>query len=142
MDLRQCVGLELQRGLRKNRERLHPLRSLFWECTLRCNMHCRHCGSDCRVQPEVPDMPAEDFLKAIDKLTEAAIKGSPNAKVLLAYCYATSFGVHLNTEIAVHLYVGKGQIKYDIENESYTINFEIFKDGTFNKTADLEIKNE
>lgn len=83
-----------------------------------------------------------DFLKAIDKLTEAAIKGSPNAKVLLAYCYATSFGVHLNTEIAVHLYVGKGQIKYDIENESYTINFEIFKDGTFNKTADLEMKNE
>ena len=32
-------------------------------------MHCRHCGSDCRVQPEVPDMPAEDFLKAIDSLT-------------------------------------------------------------------------
>ena len=68
-DFRQRVGLELQRGLRKNRERLHPLRSLFWECTLRCNMHCRHCGSDCRVQPEVPDMPAEDFLKAIDSLT-------------------------------------------------------------------------
>ena len=83
-----------------------------------------------------------DFLKAIDKLTEAAIKGSPNAKVLLAYCYATSFGVHLNTEIAVHLYVGKGQIKYDIGNESYTIDFEVFENGTFNKTVDLEIKNE
>ena len=69
MDLRQRVGLELQRGLRKNRERLHPLRSLFWECTLRCNMQCRHCGSDCKVQPEVPDMPAADFLKAIDSLT-------------------------------------------------------------------------
>ena len=26
---------------------LHPLRYLFWECTLRCNMVCRHCGSDC-----------------------------------------------------------------------------------------------
>lgn len=66
---KQRVGLELQRKLRKNRERLHPLRSLFWECTLRCNMHCRHCGSDCKVQPDVPDMPAEDFLKAIDSLT-------------------------------------------------------------------------
>ena len=32
-------------------------------------MHCRHCGSDCKVQPEVPDMPAADFLKAIDSLT-------------------------------------------------------------------------
>ena len=66
---KQRFGLELQRKLRKNRERLHPLRSLFWECTLRCNMHCRHCGSDCKVQPDVPDMPAEDFLKAIDSLT-------------------------------------------------------------------------
>lgn len=66
---KQRFGLELQRKLRKNRERLHPLRSLFWECTLRCNMHCRHCGSDCKVQPDVPDMPAKDFLKAIDSLT-------------------------------------------------------------------------
>lgn len=59
----------MQRRLRKNREQLHPLRSLFWECTLRCNMRCRHCGSDCKMQPEVKDMPEEDFLKAIDSLT-------------------------------------------------------------------------
>jgi radical SAM protein with 4Fe4S-binding SPASM domain len=25
----------------------HPLRYLFWESTLRCNLACRHCGSDC-----------------------------------------------------------------------------------------------
>ena len=25
----------------------HPLRYLFWESTLRCNLSCRHCGSDC-----------------------------------------------------------------------------------------------
>ena len=25
----------------------HPLRYLFWETTLRCNMQCLHCGSDC-----------------------------------------------------------------------------------------------
>jgi radical SAM protein with 4Fe4S-binding SPASM domain len=24
-----------------------PLRYLFWEATLRCNLSCRHCGSDC-----------------------------------------------------------------------------------------------
>ena len=69
MNFRQRVGLELQRQLRKSNEQLHSLRSLFWECTLRCNMHCRHCGSDCRVQPEVKDMPAADFLRAIDSLT-------------------------------------------------------------------------
>ena len=69
LSLRQRVGLELQRSLRKTDEQLHPLRTLFWECTLRCNMSCRHCGSDCKVQPEVPDMPAADFLKVIDTIT-------------------------------------------------------------------------
>ncbi len=69
LSLRQRVGLELQRSLRKTDEQLHPLRTLFWECTLRCNMSCRHCGSDCKVQPTVPDMPAADFLKVIDSIT-------------------------------------------------------------------------
>ena len=69
LSLRQRVGLELQRSLRKTDEQLHPLRTLFWECTLRCNMSCRHCGSDCKVQPTVPDMPAADFLKVIDTIT-------------------------------------------------------------------------
>ncbi|MBQ8704633.1 MAG: TIGR04133 family radical SAM/SPASM protein [Bacteroidales bacterium] len=69
LSLRQRVGLELQRSLRKTDEQLHPLRTLFWECTLRCNMSCRHCGSDCKVQPAVKDMPAEDFLRVVDSLT-------------------------------------------------------------------------
>ena len=69
LSFRQRVGLELQRSLRHTSAELHPLRTLFWECTLRCNMSCRHCGSDCRVQPSVPDMPAADFLRVIDTLT-------------------------------------------------------------------------
>ena len=68
LTLKQRVGLELQRSLRKTDEQLHPLRTLFWECTLRCNMRCRHCGSDCKVSPTVPDMPAEDFLRVIDTI--------------------------------------------------------------------------
>ena len=69
LSLRQRIGLELQRSLRHNNEQLHPLRVLFWECTLRCNMSCRHCGSDCKVQPAVKDMPAADFLRVIDSIT-------------------------------------------------------------------------
>ena len=69
LSFRQRVGLELQRSLRHTNERLHPLRSLFWECTLRCNMSCRHCGSDCKVAPDVKDMPAADFLRVIDTIT-------------------------------------------------------------------------
>lgn len=39
----------------------HRLTSLFWECTLRCNLNCLHCGSDCRLQSVEPDMPFEKF---------------------------------------------------------------------------------
>ena len=69
LSIRQRVGLELQRSLRHTNEQLHPLRTLFWECTLRCNMSCRHCGSDCKVAPAVKDMPAADFLRVIDTIT-------------------------------------------------------------------------
>ena len=69
LTVKQRVGLELQRSLRRTQEQLHPLKTLFWECTLRCNMNCRHCGSDCKVQPAVKDMPAEDFLRVIDSIT-------------------------------------------------------------------------
>ncbi len=45
----------------------HRLNTLFWECTLRCNLSCRHCGSDCRVDPRVADMPLADFLRVLDE---------------------------------------------------------------------------
>ena len=38
---------------------------LFWECTLRCNLNCLHCGSDCSAHAATPDLPFDDFLKAI-----------------------------------------------------------------------------
>lgn len=66
MDL---IKKELWRQYRHTQAELHPLRTLFWECTLRCNMHCRHCGSDCKVCATTPDMPAADFFKAIDDIT-------------------------------------------------------------------------
>ena len=66
---RQRMALGLHRRICKNKAELHELRNLFWECTLRCNMNCRHCGSDCKQAPAVPDMPAKDFFKAIDDIT-------------------------------------------------------------------------
>lgn len=62
------LGLELSRQMHLDIERRHPLRQLFWECTLRCNVHCRHCGSDCRRISEVPDMPREDFMRVLDSV--------------------------------------------------------------------------
>ena len=33
--LRKRLALELFRSIRKNRAKIHELRTLFWECTLR-----------------------------------------------------------------------------------------------------------
>ena len=67
MKLRLRLALELERLRRKNLKKLHPLQQLFWECTLRCNVHCLHCGSDCISSVTQPDMPMEDFLKVLDE---------------------------------------------------------------------------
>lgn len=69
LSLKKRLQLEVFRQMRHNRAKLHPLRQLFWECTLRCNLQCRHCGSDCKATAMTPDMPASDFLRVVDSLT-------------------------------------------------------------------------
>ena len=66
MKITKMIELERTRQERKWLEKNHPLRQLFWECTLRCNLSCRHCGSDCRKVSAVPDMPLEHFLPVLD----------------------------------------------------------------------------
>jgi radical SAM enzyme (rSAM/lipoprotein system) len=68
LTLRKRLGMMLQNQLNKVFVRNHPLTQLFWECTLRCNLHCRHCGSDCKVKNEQQDMPVEDFLRVLDSV--------------------------------------------------------------------------
>lgn len=46
----------------------YPLRQLFWECTLKCNMNCLHCGSDCKKNSETNDMPLSHFLPVLDEI--------------------------------------------------------------------------
>ena len=53
---------------RRKETQLHELNYLFWECTQRCNLNCRHCGSDCVASSRYKDMPFEDFLNAIKPL--------------------------------------------------------------------------
>ena len=69
ISLRKRIALELFRKIRKNRAQLHQLNTLFWECTLRCNQSCLHCGSDCKTVSGCPDMPAKDFFGVIDQIT-------------------------------------------------------------------------
>ena len=53
---------------RKTETKTHPLRSVLWECTLRCNLNCGHCGSDCKSSSETPDADALLFFSALDDI--------------------------------------------------------------------------
>jgi radical SAM enzyme (rSAM/lipoprotein system) len=66
VSLRRRIALDIAKSLRKSETADHPLRQLFWECTLRCNLKCRHCGSDCKQVASTPDMPKEDFFRVLD----------------------------------------------------------------------------
>ncbi len=66
LTLKKKVALEVWHQKQDLQRREHPLRQLFWECTLRCDLKCRHCGSDCKMQPATKDMPKEDFLSVLD----------------------------------------------------------------------------
>ena len=79
----------------------------------------------------------QDQQAAIPYLIAATIRGSKNAKILLSYCFATAFGVILNKEAALHLYVGKGEIRYDDPSGSTLIEFNIKEDGSFEKTLNF-----
>lgn len=52
----------------------HKLNYLFWECTLRCNLDCLHCGSDCLKNSQTPDTPLKDFVKVLDEIKAGGIK--------------------------------------------------------------------
>jgi len=72
LTFKRKVALECSRFIMKDINREHPLRQLFWECTLRCNVHCRHCGSDCKQLAGVKDMPKEDFFRVLDSICKKA----------------------------------------------------------------------
>ena len=69
-------------------KRTHPLRYLFWEATLRCNLNCLHCGSDCfrnndTLSEELESSVLKETLTEISKhydpkkITFAIIGGEP-----------------------------------------------------------------
>ena len=80
LGIRKLLALKLYNKLRHMRAKEHRLHTLFWECTLRCNLQCRHCGSDCRIDTTATDMPAKEFFRVLDN--EITPNVDPN-KVLI-----------------------------------------------------------
>lgn len=64
--IKQRILLERDRFNYKKMKERHTLQQLFWECTLKCNLHCQHCGSDCKTSSIADDMPLADFLPVLD----------------------------------------------------------------------------
>ncbi len=53
---------------KKLETREHRLLYLFFEITRRCNLACRHCGSDCATTAGLPEMSTDSWLSVVDYL--------------------------------------------------------------------------
>jgi radical SAM protein with 4Fe4S-binding SPASM domain len=47
---------------------VHPLRYLFLEITRRCNLACRHCGSDCGREAMDAELSTDEWLAFLDRV--------------------------------------------------------------------------
>ncbi|MFZ5966965.1 MAG: radical SAM protein [Bacillota bacterium] len=58
------------RQAKKIRTQIHELNYFFWEATLKCNLNCRHCGSDCTKDEKLPELPAEKVLEVFSDIAQ------------------------------------------------------------------------
>lgn len=71
----------LWRGYVSSAAKAHELRYLFWECTLRCNLSCAHCGSACAPDAALPgELTTEEIKAGLSSVAE----DFPAGKVMLA----------------------------------------------------------
>jgi len=65
-----ALGEFIERKQRLRAE--HALSYLFWESTLRCNLNCRHCGSDCVKSDDGEDaeLSAEAICRELSSIAE------------------------------------------------------------------------
>lgn len=59
--------LKLWQKYCEQQRKKHPLTYLFWECTLKCNLSCRHCGSSCSPQTNNNDELSVNEIKLVFK---------------------------------------------------------------------------
>ena len=126
---------------KKNEAKIHELTYIFWECTHRCNLQCRHCGSDCVRDSSVQDMPAGDFLNAIvpikdvykpEKITVAIIGGESLLRPDLYHCGKTlrEHGFHWGIVTNGYAYTRETHAKLLASGlESITLSLDGFEDA-------------
>lgn len=111
MDLRKRIAMEIAGGLTKIQASGYPLTQLFWECTQRCNFACLHCGSDCKTESGIKDMPFEDFRKVLQsiksrmdcsRLTVNITGGEPLVRKDLEACGRAIYDMHISWGIVTN----------------------------------------
>lgn len=60
--------LELVKKAREQEREKHPLIDLFWECTLTCNAHCKHCGSSAEKKQYEDELTTEEIKNAFKQI--------------------------------------------------------------------------
>ena len=58
---------------RKNEYKEHPLRTLFFEVTLRCNARCEHCGSSCGDIIPKDEITKDEICRVLEDIVSAGI---------------------------------------------------------------------
>ncbi len=76
LGLKKGLSLEVFRSFKKQQAILHPLSFLLWECSLRCDLACAHCGSDCQAESSIPDMPLSQFIPVLQDIKRMLITES------------------------------------------------------------------
>lgn len=71
---------KLHQSIKKMESQDHPLRYLFLELTRNCNLNCRHCGSDCIAQNDVPELSTDSWLKLLEDIS---LRIKPNPTIVL-----------------------------------------------------------
>lgn len=60
--------LTIAKNLRDEQLEKHDLIDLFWECTLTCNAHCKHCGSSAEKQKYAGELSTEKIKEAFKQI--------------------------------------------------------------------------
>jgi radical SAM protein with 4Fe4S-binding SPASM domain len=69
-DFPRLVQLRREARDRAALMRAPDLTYLFWECTLRCNLRCAHCGSSCEATSPLRELDTREILAALDTIAE------------------------------------------------------------------------
>lgn len=75
MKLKYKIQDKLHQAYKALEIKEHRLSYLFLEITRRCNLNCRHCGSDCKHEAQSPELTTESWLKIVDYVARHFGKG-------------------------------------------------------------------